>query len=1083
MKKRCTAILLAAVLVLSLLPVQVFAAETVPTGWTPIYTLADIKECHSGKYILMNDIDASKGDVAYDGNGYEANSVGGRLFSGGILDGNGHTIYNLKGPLFQYNMGTIKNLNVTISNIRSNTETSYWDIFTNSSVFAGIALYNGNGGSNGLIENCNVVMTVDSRFTTAGNLYIYGISSGGTIRNCIAKLDFNIRIDDQKGTLNAYGIGPGTNDALVDHCLVLGNISIDNGSGAVKFSGISDCTATDSACALENLSVIRSGSTTDGPYDVFSMACLNGLAGTSSINNRVASDMNVYYQFRSDKIIDGEPGSGEGYTLASRASILADWDLSSLPGEAPDNIPSTKPTEPEETVEDPFPAGKATFHFSGSSGEKERWSFYYANSFFYSQDTGYGYNADLAKASLCAEMASFSDCENLCWDETLPGYDTRRATNILELYDTLGFTNVRCVNYDKALTDTSDKVAYSMAVKYIDNGKGGKDTLVVLPIRGGGYGGEWSSNFHLFGNTNSLSGNHIGFQTAAEDVKKGLDSYVKELDIQGDLKLWVTGFSRGAATANLLGRILNNSTVGGVSVSRSDIYVYTFATPAGASYSSAEKIFDPNIFNIVSPVDLVPRVAPSKWEFTRYGTTLTLPSNNYGLLWERFYDISSTWGKEIKESQRTVLDTFCQEAFTQRSLQPTLFGSIPYTDVQKDVMGTVGNLLGKNQYQEISGSTVAELVTTLGIKSFPTTVRTISKLSTIGEAHYPEYYLARLESDVLCSEEDFEKASHVRSVLVYPTDSDQVQKLDIDVEFWNASKKTVGSYVSGVCTSGEVTVEMTDLGLVATFPAGKDYTFTLTGAGEDSVNFTIYAYDNDTPDGPVRTLEFTDLPLDSGETYTGEVPEDPYGDYYVEDSDGFLWDPDYDSEVDGERSPEYAVEVSFTDVSPNAYYYDAVQWAVEEGITSGTTATTFSPNAACTRAQAVTFLWRADGSPKPQSTRNPFTDVKAGSYYYDAVLWAVENGITSGTTATTFSPNATCTRGQIVTFLYRSWGNPDIEVRASFRDVPAGAYYADPVSWAADWGVTSGTSATTFSPNASCTRAQIVTFLYRSYCG
>lgn len=1083
MRKRCTAILLTAVLVLSLLPVQVFAAEIVPEGWTPIYTLADIKECHSGKYILMNDIDASKEDVAYDGNGYEANSVGGRLFSGGILDGNGHTIYNLKGPLFQYNMGTIRNLNVTISNIRSNTETSYWDIFTNSSVFAGIALYNGNGGSNGLIENCNVVMTVDSRFTTAGNLYIYGISSGGTIRNCIAKLDFNIRIDDQKGTLNAYGIGPGTNDALVDHCLVLGNISIDNGSGAVKFSGISDCTATDSACALENLSVIRSGSTTDGPYDVFSMACLNGLAGTSSINNRVASDMNVYYQFRSDKIIDGEPGSGEGYTLASRASILADWDLSSLPGEAPDNIPSTKPTEPEETVEDPFPAGKATFHFSGSSGEKERWSFYYANSFFYSQDTGYGYNADLAKASLCVEMASFSDCENLCWDETLPGYDTRRATNILELYDTLGFTNARCVNYDKALTDTSDKVAYSMAVKYIDNGKGGKDTLVVLPIRGGGYGGEWSSNFHLFGNTNSLSGNHIGFQTAAEDVKKGLDSYVKELDIQGDLKLWVTGFSRGAATANLLGRILNNSTVGGVSVSRSDIYVYTFATPAGASYSSAEKIFDPNIFNIVSPVDLVPRVAPSKWEFTRYGTTLTLPSNNYGLLWERFYDISSTWGKEIKESQRTVLDTFCQEAFTQRSLQPTLFGSIPYTDVQKDVMGTVGNLLGKNQYQEISGSTVAELVTTLGIKSFPTTVRTISKLSTIGEAHYPEYYLARLESDVLCSEEDFEKASHVRSVLVYPPDSDQVQKLDIDVEFWNASKKTVGSYVSGVCTSGEVTVEMTDLGLVATFPAGKDYTFTLTGAGEDSVNFTIYAYDNDTPDGPVRTLEFTDLPLDSGETYTGEVPEDPYGDYYVEDSDGFLWDPDYDSEVDGERSPEYAVEVSFTDVSPNAYYYDAVQWAVEEGITSGTTATTFSPNAACTRAQAVTFLWRADGSPKPQSTRNPFTDVKAGSYYYDAVLWAVEQGITSGTTATTFSPNATCTRGQIVTFLYRSWGNPDIEVRASFRDVPAGAYYADPVSWAADWGVTSGTSATTFSPNASCTRAQIVTFLYRSYCG
>lgn len=1079
MRKRCTAILLAAVLVLSLLPVQVFAAGTVPAGWTPIYTLADIKECHSGKYILMNDIDASKEDVAYDGNGYEANSVGGCLFPGGILDGNGHTIYNLKGPLFECNMGTIKNLNVTISNSEEDAE--YLNEGTALDSFAGIALTNYNSSCDGLIENCNVVMTVD-RYFGKGSISIDGISSGGVIRNCIVKLDLDITQDGYASSY-IFGIGRGTNNSVIDRCLVLGNIRInDNGRGNIFTAGITYYSAVDSACALENFSVTCGSKSYEG-YESFSLACANIDTHAESSNVRIASDMDVYYKFRDSVIMGGKPAAGEGYTLASRSSILADWDLSSLPGEAPDNIPSTKPTEPEETVEDPFPAGKATFHFSGSSGEKERWSFYYANSFFYSQDTGYGYNADLAKTSLCVEMASFSDCENLCWDETLPGYDTRRATNILELYDTLGFTNVRCVNYDKALTDTSDKVAYSMAVKYIDNGKGGKDTLVVLPIRGGGYGGEWSSNFHLFGNTNSLSGNHIGFQTVAEDVKKGLDSYVKELDIQGDLKLWVTGFSRGAATANLLGRILNNSTVGGVSVSRSDIYVYTFATPAGASYSSAEKIFDPNIFNIVSPVDLVPRVAPSKWEFTRYGTTLTLPSNNYGLLWERFYDISSTWGKEIKESQRTVLDTFCQEAFTQRSLQPTLFGSIPYTDVQKDVMGTVGNLLGKNQYQEISGSTVAELVTTLGIKSFPTTVRTISKLSTIGEAHYPEYYLARLESDVLCSEEDFEKASHVRSVLVYPPDSDQVQKLDIDVEFWNASKKTVGSYVSGVCTSGEVTVEMTDLGLVATFPAGKDYTFTLTGAGEDSVNFTIYAYDNDTPDGPVRTLEFTDLPLDSGETYTGEVPEYPYGDYYVEDSDGFLWDPDYDSEVDGERSPEYAVEVSFTDVSPNAYYYDAVQWAVEEGITSGTTATTFSPNAACTRAQAVTFLWRADGSPKPQSTRNPFTDVKAGSYYYDAVLWAVEQGITSGTTATTFSPNATCTRGQIVTFLYRSWGNPDIEVRASFRDVPAGAYYADPVSWAADWGVTSGTSATTFSPNVSCTRAQIVTFLYRSYCG
>lgn len=172
--------------------------------------------------------------------------------------------------------------------------------------------------------------------------------------------------------------------------------------------------------------------------------------------------------------------------------------------------------------------------------------------------------------------------------------------------------------------------------------------------------------------------------------------------------------------------------------------------------------------------------------------------------------------------------------------------------------------------------------------------------------------------------------------------------------------------------------------------------------------------------------------------------------------------------------------VSFVDVSTSAYYYDAVAWAVENGVTSGTSATTFSPDAACTRAQAVTFLWRAAGSPAPKSSVNPFTDVSTSAYYYDAVLWAVEQGITAGTGATTFSPDATCTRGQIVTFLYRADGTTTSGSNP-FTDVADNAYYADAVKWAVAEGVTAGTSATTFSPDASCTRSQIVTFLYRAY--
>ena len=170
----------------------------------------------------------------------------------------------------------------------------------------------------------------------------------------------------------------------------------------------------------------------------------------------------------------------------------------------------------------------------------------------------------------------------------------------------------------------------------------------------------------------------------------------------------------------------------------------------------------------------------------------------------------------------------------------------------------------------------------------------------------------------------------------------------------------------------------------------------------------------------------------------------------------------------------------FVDVPEGSYYEEAVNWAVEKGITTGTDATHFSPDGICTRAQAVTFLWRAAGSPAAKSAVMPFTDVKAGSYYYDAVLWAVENGITKGTSDTMFSPDATCSRAQIVTFLWRSQKSPAAGTVNPFTDVKASAYYADAVLWAVKEDVTKGTTNTTFSPDANCTRAQIVTFIWRA---
>lgn len=171
---------------------------------------------------------------------------------------------------------------------------------------------------------------------------------------------------------------------------------------------------------------------------------------------------------------------------------------------------------------------------------------------------------------------------------------------------------------------------------------------------------------------------------------------------------------------------------------------------------------------------------------------------------------------------------------------------------------------------------------------------------------------------------------------------------------------------------------------------------------------------------------------------------------------------------------------TFTDVPTGAYYEEAVGWAVEKGITKGTSDSTFTPDGVCTRAQAVTFLWRAAGSPAAKAGSLPFADVKAGSYYDDAVRWAVENGVTVGTSATTFSPNATCSRAQIVTFLWRAQKSPAAGSANPFDDVAGSAYYADAVQWAVQKDITKGTGATAFSPDANCIRAQIVTFLYRS---
>ncbi len=268
------------------------------------------------------------------------------------------------------------------------------------------------------------------------------------------------------------------------------------------------------------------------------------------------------------------------------------------------------------------------------------------------------------------------------------------------------------------------------------------------------------------------------------------------------------------------------------------------------------------------------------------------------------------------------------------------------------------------------------------------------------------------------------------------------------------------------------------------------------GSEEDKQNLSIMR-DNASLDSAMWVYDSTELPehqyddsCDKDCNICGATRTIPhvYGDY--------VSDNNASEKADGTKTRTCSVcgheetvtavgtkwQSSFTDIKTKDFYYKPTLWAVANGITTGTSKTTFSPNEACTRGQIVTFLWRAAGCPEPTTTTMPFTDVKNSAFYKKAVLWAVENGITSGTSKTTFSPNAPCTRGQIATFLWRAKGKPAPKsANMPFGDVAKKDFYYKAVQWAVENKITSGTSKTTFAPTDSCTRGQIVTFLYRAY--
>lgn len=769
----------------------------------------------------------------------------------------------------------------------------------------------------------------------------------------------------------------------------------------------------------------------------------------------------------------------------------------------------------------------ATFqYYSTVTKETEEYTFDYTDKWFFADNTVY--NHELAQMSIRMAMAAARTT----------------AVSIKDLFNTLQLSyTADSIHFP---TPTANSIGYAIGSRDVYY-EGEKINLVVVAVRGGGYKAEWGGNFML-----GTGEEHQGFAVAADTVVNGVLDYINKMDDRSNLRIWITGYSRAAATSNLaahrLNKLAKKMSVEGLS--EDSVYAYCFECPRGVRTNSAEfRQFDKNIFNIVNPVDLVPLVAPPQWGYDRYGTTLYLPdsSGQYKLYRETVSSMQGEYRNILsfagvygdisdyvshKDGQKGFLWSMTGK-LTDYFGNPNVFFAM--------YQGQLERLAAEAADSDSDVGTLFLRVMTQMADFAEKNPSLISDLATyawdIGKLHYPELCLAWMDAI------DATKLT---------TDAGTVYvrvNCPVNVTVYDEMRNVVLRIVDDevvACAYGDAYVD-TDGQKMLILPTDMEFTIEIDAADSADVSCQIEEFDIDAGTS-ARVLNYYDVPMESGDTIKLRA-EAQAGDYVLTNQNNEVVKPD--SDVSGDAIKHHSLTVAaegpgsvtgggmftegefarvtaipeddaqflgwysegvlvsealayrfrmdcaveltarfseakpfanpFTDVAESDYFYDAVLWAVQNGITSGTSATTFAPADGCTRGQIVTFLWRAMGKPEPVSDKNPFVDVYESDYYYEAVLWAVENRITSGTGGARFSPEDRCTRNQVVTFLWRTMHNPTAGNRSNpFADVYESDYYYEAVLWAVENGITSGTSPTTFAPTDPCTRGQVVTFLYRT---
>lgn len=541
-----------------------------------------------------------------------------------------------------------------------------------------------------------------------------------------------------------------------------------------------------------------------------------------------------------------------------------------------------------------FHSGVVTINYSSLSHSHK---FYYDDLFFYGNNQVY--NNSLAILTLGVELAAFSADEKKGYEDTMTeeadGY-TARAKNIRDAYGALGFTGAKYYYYGTPLSDASDKAAYSFAHKSITDGKT-TDTLVVVPIRGGGYGAEWASNFRI-----GKTGNSYGFDKAARKVLADLKTYLKSVKVKGKLKLWVTGYSRGAATANLLTHYINSEVAAGkfgAPLSTGNIYAYTFATP-NCYYSEmgdATKV-DDNIINVISSNDMVPRIPLMHWGFKKYGQVKVFPEyadkrvateykeltrrnlevNNMASMWNGITDSMASVVPDrqtyYSEYQERVSANFRDEFSTSNGKLAVAFGQMLEIMLFKNPLASAMAL-------GYSGAVV------MGSGA--------SGMQSVENMHYPEHYLSWLElgeSDFATTYAHLPASGRRKYDGMHNSTFKSNYKryrfyCPVDIEVSSPSGKVLVSIVNDEIIEDKLPCNVSgDEKSFYLLSNIEKYHIVLTGNDSGSMSYFVDEYNSDSE--CVRSVYFYSIPLQKGTVYQDDVSisiNDPNEDYSITSGD------------------------------------------------------------------------------------------------------------------------------------------------------------------------------------------------------